>query len=162
MMTSTKNEWILFGNELKDLVKDVWGNLVLLLRTNLFYYRGQPCFTTGGNLVLRQGATLFYYRGQPCFTTGGNLVLLQGATLFFYRGQPYYKGQLFYFRRQPCFTSGGNLVLLQGANLFYCRGKTCKGVRGEGTYADLHKPFNLILLDLQLTMDIIPIKSHAS
>ena len=37
MLTSTKNEWILFGNELKDLVKDVWGNLVLLQVATLFY-----------------------------------------------------------------------------------------------------------------------------
>ena len=37
MLTSTKNEWILFGNELKDLVKDVWSNLVLLQVATLFY-----------------------------------------------------------------------------------------------------------------------------
>ena len=137
----------------------VGGNLVLL--------QVATCFTTGGNIVLPQGklvflqgATLFYYRGQTYFKTGGNLALLQEANSFYYRGQTYS-------------TTGGNLVLLQGTNLFYHRGQTCfttgvnlaKVVEGGGggeNCINLHKPFDLILLDLQLTMDMITIKSYAS
>ena len=66
----------------------------------------------------------------------------------------------------------GKLVLPQGTNLFYHRGQTCfttgvnlaKVVEGGGgkNCINLHKPFDLILLDLQLTMDMITIKSYAS
>ena len=165
---------MLFGNELKDLLKD---------SANVFYWWGQPCFTTGGKLVLLQGATLFYYRGNIVLPQG-KLVFLQGATLFYYRGQTYFttggnlalpqEANSFYYRGQPCFTTGDKLVLPQGANLFYHRGQTCfttgvnlakvvveRGGGGENCI-NLHKPFDLILLDLQLTMDIITIKSHAS
>ena len=181
-MTSSENDWILlFGNELKDLLKD---------SANVFYWWGQPWFTTGGKLVLLQGATLFYYRGNIVLPQG-KLVFLQGATLFYYRGQTYFTigGQpcfttggklvllqgatLFYYRGQTCFTTGGKLVLPQGTNLFYHREQTCftTGVNlakvvveggGGGNCINLHKPFDLILLDLQFTMDIITIKSHVS
>ena len=93
------------------------GNLVLLQVANLFYYRGQPCFTTGATLFYHR-ANLFFYKGQPCFTTGGKLILLQGATLL-------------YYRRQTRFTTGGNLVLLQGTNLSYHRGQTCFTTRDK-------------------------------
>ena len=155
-MTSSENDWILlFGNELKDLLKD---------SANMFYCWGQPCFTTGGKLVLLQGATLFYYRGNIVLPQG-KLVFLQGATLFYYRGQTYFttggnlalpqEANSFYYRGQPCFTTGDKLVLPQGANLFYHKGQTCfttggklilpQGLtlqrwwwRGEG--GKLHKP----------------------
>ena len=149
MMTSSENDWILlFGNELKDLLKD---------SANVFYCWGQPCFTTGGKLVLLQGQHCFT-TGQTCFSTRGNLVLLQGANLFYYRGQPFFTtggklvllqgATLFYYRGQTCFTTGGKLVLPQGTNLFYHRGQTCfttgvnlaKVVVEGGGGGELHKP----------------------
>ena len=121
------------------------GETLFYHRANWFFYKGQPCFTTGGKLILKQGATLLYYRRQTRFTTGGKLTQLQGATLFYYRGQ-------------TCFTTGGKLVLPQGLTLQ----RWWRGEGGGGNCINLHKPFDLILLDLQLTMDMITIKSYAS